>query len=120
MAKRDGFQEHEAIQENKHFTANGMCSWEFENRYTEDTLDNRAIRAMLRSNGILDAEGKLNPDTARTLDWKVTPNKEDPHYLEAYGLAMDERGRREGGADLSPPPHPSHQEPERVNPRNKN
>ena len=108
LARRDGFQEHEPIQENTHFTSDGVSAWEFENRYTEETLDNRAIRAMLRSNGIMDAEGKLNADTATTLNWKVTPNEEDSHYLEVHGLAMHE----DRPEDLSPPPRPSHQEPE--------
>ena len=109
MAQRDGFQEHEPIQENTHFTAEGMSAWEFENRYTEDTPANMAIRGMLRSNGILNAEGKLNAGTAGTLDWKVTPNEEDRMYLEAHGLAMPED--TEGH---SPESRPSHGEPDPV------
>ena len=70
-ATREGFEEHEPIQQNKHFTADGASAGEFENRYTEDTLDNRAIRSMLKSNGILTADGRLNMDTVARLGWTV-------------------------------------------------
>jgi hypothetical protein len=45
-APRAGFEEHEPIQENTHFTADGTSAGDFESRYTEDTLDNKAIRAL--------------------------------------------------------------------------
>ena len=106
-AQRDGFQEHEVVQENKHFTADGISAWEFENQYTENTLDNRAIRAMLQSNGILNTDGRLSANTASTLGWKITPNEEDPMYLEAHGKAMP----GEHPEDMSPAPRPSHDEP---------
>jgi hypothetical protein len=108
MAQRDGFQEHKPIQKNKHFTANGISAWQFENGYAEDTLTNRAISAMLKSNGILDADGKLNKNTASTLGWKVIADEEDPTYLEAHRLARAEDSPKE----LSPPQRPSHQEPQ--------
>jgi len=112
MAKRDGFQEHEAIQENKHFTADGISAWQFESRYEEDSLETRAIGSMLKSNGILNADGKLNESTASTLGWKVVANEEDPSYREAHGMTRLEVGP-EG---KSPPPRPSHPEPEEVKP----
>jgi len=112
MAKRDGFQEHEAIQENKHFTTDGMSSWQFENRYAEDSLETRAIGDMLKSNGILDADGKLNESTASTLGWKVMANEEDPTYREAHGMTRLE----DGPEGKSPPPRPSQPEPEEVKP----
>ena len=65
---------------------------------------------MLRSNGILNAEGKLNAGTAGTLDWKITPNEDDRMYLEAHGLAMPE----DSPEGHSPESRPSHSEPESV------
>jgi hypothetical protein len=112
MAKRDGFQEHKPIQENKHFTADGISAWEFEKRYEEDSMVNRAASAMLKSNGILNAQGKLNESTASTLGWKVIPNEEDPNYLAAHGLIRPE----DSPEKQSPPPRPSHPEAEEVRP----
>ena len=86
-AQREGFQEHEPIQENTHFTADGTGVSEFESRYGADTLDNKAIRAMLQSNGILTADGKLNMDTVGKLGWTVKAKDEDPMQPEGHESA---------------------------------
>ena len=86
MALRDGFQDHEPIQENSHFTADGASAWQFENQFAEDTPDNIAIREMLMANGIMNADGSLNTQTAQGLGWKVKPNEEDNHYRQAHDM----------------------------------
>jgi hypothetical protein len=112
MAKRDGFQEHKPIRENKHFTADGISAWQFEKRYEEDTLESRAISSMLKSNGILNADGKLNESTARSLGWKVVANEKAPNYLATHGLIRTE----DSPEKQSPRPRPSHPEPEKIKP----
>ncbi|MBU4263906.1 MAG: hypothetical protein KKC76_18780 [Proteobacteria bacterium] len=85
-ALRQGFEEHEAIQENSHFTADNVSAWEFENRYSDDTPTNRAIREMLKENGIMTADGKLSKDMAAKLGWKLIDDEEDPHFRREHGL----------------------------------
>jgi hypothetical protein len=71
-AKRSGFERHEPIQPNTHFTADGMKKEEFEQRYTKtDDMSVAAAKSLLISNGILTAEGKLNMTTVEKLGWKL-------------------------------------------------
>jgi len=71
-AKRAGFEKHEPVQPNKHFTADKTGREEFESRFARtDDMAVAAIRAMLVSNGILTPEGRLNPETAEKLGWKL-------------------------------------------------
>jgi hypothetical protein len=49
-----------------------MSREEFESRYAaKDDISVAAIRKMLIANGILTPEGKLNPETAERLGWKM-------------------------------------------------
>ena len=71
-AKRAGFESHEPIQSNTHFTADMMTKDDFENAYAKtDDVTVSAMRALLISNGILTREGKLNTETAKKLGWNV-------------------------------------------------
>lgn len=73
-AKRAGFERHEPIQPNTHFTANMMTKGDFEDAYAKtDDVTMSAMRTLLISNGILTREGKLNTETARKLGWNVKP-----------------------------------------------
>ena len=71
-AKRRGFEEHEPIQPNTHFSADMKRPADFEDAYakTHDLTVN-AMRNLLISNGILTKEGKLNRETAARLGWTV-------------------------------------------------
>lgn len=71
-AKRAGFEVHEPIQPNTHFTADQKTSGDFENAYAKtDDLTVNAMRNLLISNGILTKEGKLNSETVARLGWTV-------------------------------------------------
>jgi hypothetical protein len=94
-ALRQGFEEHEPIQENNHFTADNVSAWEFENRYSDDTPSNKAIREMLKENGIMTAEGKLSKDMAAKLGWQVIDDDEDPRYRKEHGLPDREEQMRQ-------------------------
>jgi len=73
-AKRGGFEDHQPIQPNTHFTANEKTVADFEQTYakTEDLTIN-AMRQLLIANGILTKGGKLNQTTAAKLGWHVQP-----------------------------------------------
>jgi hypothetical protein len=70
-AKRAGFEGHEPIQPNTHFTADMKTAEEFEKTYARDDMTITALRKLLVSNGILTADGKLNMELARELGWVV-------------------------------------------------
>jgi hypothetical protein len=71
-AKRGGFEGHEPIQPNTHFTADMKTPADFETTYERtDDLTINAMRNLLMSNGILTKQGKLNGETAARLGWKV-------------------------------------------------
>jgi hypothetical protein len=71
-AKRAGFEGHEPIQQNKHFTADMKTRKDFENAYaTTNDLATNAMRNLLISNGTLTNEGNLNMMTARELGWRI-------------------------------------------------
>jgi hypothetical protein len=70
-AKRAGFEAHEPIQPNTHFTADMRTAEEFEKTYAKDDMTISAMRKLLVSNGILTANGKLNMELARELGWVV-------------------------------------------------
>jgi hypothetical protein len=71
-AKRAGFEGHEPIQPNTHFTADMKTARDFEKAYEKtDDLTIRALRNLLISNGILTKEGELNRETAAKLGWTV-------------------------------------------------
>ena len=71
-AKRAGFEGHEPIQPNRHFSANDKTKEEFERRYANTTdMTVLAMRNMLIANGILTADGKLNMEVAEKLGWKI-------------------------------------------------
>jgi hypothetical protein len=70
-AKRAGFEAHEPIQPNTHFTADMKTAEEFEETYAKDDMTISAMRRLLVSNGILTADGKLNMELARELGWVV-------------------------------------------------
>ncbi|MCK9460926.1 MAG: hypothetical protein M0R80_14910 [Proteobacteria bacterium] len=98
LCKRDGFQAHEPIQENVHFLPNpDQSAWMFENSWSNDTLTISAIRAMMISNGTLNADGTLNRATAARLGWKVIPNEEDEAYCHEHNLpcARPEQAERQ-------------------------
>ena len=71
-AKRAGFEGHQPVQKNTHFSAHNGTQEEFERRYA-DTSDMtvRAMRDMLIASGILKDDGRLNRDVAERLGWKV-------------------------------------------------
>jgi hypothetical protein len=71
-AKRRGFEAHQPVQPNTHFTANGKTAADFEAAYAraEDPTV-RAMRALLIANGTLTPEGKLNAEIADRLGWAV-------------------------------------------------
>ena len=71
-AKRAGFEGHEPIQPNTHFTADMKTARDFEKAYEKaDDLTIHALRNLLISNGILTKEGKLDRETAARLGWTV-------------------------------------------------
>ena len=71
-AKRAGFEKHEPIQANKHFSANMKTRDEFEKPYSKtDDMTILVMRNLLISNGILTKEGTLNMEMARLLGWAV-------------------------------------------------
>ena len=62
-AKRGGFEGHQPIQPNTHFTANEKTAEDFEQTYAKtDDLTINAMRQLLIANGILTKDGKLNQD----------------------------------------------------------
>lgn len=71
-AKRAGFERHEPIQPNTHFTADGETKEDFEQRYAKGKDGSaRAFRKLLISNGILTGDGELNMDVAERLGWRL-------------------------------------------------
>ncbi|MBM4258601.1 MAG: hypothetical protein FJ147_22215 [Deltaproteobacteria bacterium] len=73
-AKRGGFEGHQPIQLNTHFTANNKTAEDFEQTYAKtDDLTITALRQLLIANGILTSDGKLNQTTAAKLGWQVRP-----------------------------------------------
>lgn len=71
-AKRGGFEGHEPIQPNTHFTADMKTAADFEKAYEKtDDLTVNVMRNLLISNGILTKEGKLNKETAARLGWML-------------------------------------------------
>jgi len=71
-AKRAGFENHQPIQPNVHFTADGKRPIDFEQAYAKsDDLTTTALRTLLISNGVLTPDGKLNRQTAAMLGWEV-------------------------------------------------
>lgn len=70
-AKRRGFEAHEPVQPNKHFTADMKTKEEFERQYQGDDMATRAMRELLISNGILTKDGKLNTELAKRLGWML-------------------------------------------------
>ena len=75
-AKRGGFEGHQPIQPNTHFTANQKTAEDFEQAYAaKDDLTINAMRRLLIANGILTRDGKLNSTTAAKLGWHVQPTR---------------------------------------------
>lgn len=71
-AKRAGFEGHEPVQKNTHFSAHNGTQEEFERRYAEPSdMTVRAMRDMLIASGILTEDGRLNREVAERLGWKV-------------------------------------------------
>lgn len=71
-AKRRGFEAHQPMQPNTHFTADNKGAEDFEAGYTDSgDLTINAMRRLLISNGILSEEGKLNRQLAAKLGWNV-------------------------------------------------
>ena len=71
-ATRAGFEGHEPIQPNTHFTADMKTAADFEKTYEKtDDPTVKALRRLLISNGILTREGKLDRETAAKLGWTV-------------------------------------------------
>lgn len=70
-AKRAGFEGHEPVQPNKHFSADMKTKEEFERRYQSKDMATIAIKRMLISNGILTEDGRLNMETVRKLGWII-------------------------------------------------
>jgi hypothetical protein len=90
-ALRDGFESHEPIQDNIHFTTQDTTIEKFEERFAGDSLDRRAIREMLISNGTLTETGELNIETAESLGWELENEPEEVYSEEAE----EERPERE-------------------------
>ena len=85
-AKRAGFESHEPIQPNTHFTADMQTKKDFENAYAKaDGMTDSAMRTLLISNGILTKEGKLNTETAKRLGWNVKESEVAMNVLEERG-----------------------------------
>jgi len=78
-AKRAGFETHEPIQANKHFSADGLSQTKFEKRHSGDKTTNRVVRNLLIKNGTLNSDGKLNKNTAQRLRWKLNDGESDRH-----------------------------------------
>jgi hypothetical protein len=73
-AKRGGFEGHQPIRANTHFTADQKTAEDFEQSYAKtDDLTINAMRRLLIANGILTRDGKLNSTTAAKLGWYVQP-----------------------------------------------
>jgi len=73
-AKRGGFEGHQPIQPNSHFTADQKTAEDFEQTYAKtDDLTINAMRQLLIANGILTKDGKLSQTTAAKLGWHVQP-----------------------------------------------
>lgn len=71
-AKRAGFEKHEPIQPNTHFTADMSTKEESEKKYSKtDDMAVLAIRNLLISNGILTKDGTLNMEMVEKLGWKL-------------------------------------------------
>jgi hypothetical protein len=84
-AKRAGFESHEPIQPNTHFTADMKTKDDFEKLYAKtDDVTVSAMRNLLISNGILTKEGRLDIETAKKLGWKV----------KELEVAMNEQSRK--------------------------
>jgi hypothetical protein len=75
-AKRGGFEGHQPIRANTHFTADQKTAEDFEQSYAKtDDLTINAMRQLLIANGILTRDGKLNQATATKLGWQVQPTR---------------------------------------------
>jgi hypothetical protein len=81
-AKRRGFEGHQPVQTNTHFTADMKTAADFEGAYARtDDLTITAIRDLLVSNGTLTKEGRLNKEMAAKLGWtvkEVEPVRQQP------------------------------------------
>jgi hypothetical protein len=81
-AKRRGFEGHQPVQANTHFTAHMKTAEDFEEAYARtDDLTITAIRDLLVSNGTLTKEGRLNKEMAAKLGWtvrEVEPVRQQP------------------------------------------
>jgi hypothetical protein len=76
-AKRAGFERHEPIQANSHFSADGITREEFEQRYANTgDMTIAAMRDLLIRNGILTADGKLDTAVAEKLGWRLKESVE--------------------------------------------
>ncbi|MBW1813914.1 MAG: hypothetical protein JRJ39_09650 [Deltaproteobacteria bacterium] len=68
---REGFETHEPVVANTHFRPeSNETAGEFEARFSKDDMTMRAIKAMLISNGILTADGKLDTSRIKELGWR--------------------------------------------------
>lgn len=83
-AKRAGFENHQPIQPNTHFSADMKKKEEFEKQYAGNDMATTAMRNLLISNGILTEDGRLNMETVKKLGWT----------LKEYDLAKSERELR--------------------------
>lgn len=81
-AKRAGFESHEPIQTNTHFSSNNLDPAEFEKRHSGDNTSNKNVRNLLIKNGTLNSDGKLNVETARRLDWKLDKKNRADSFLQ--------------------------------------
>ncbi len=80
-AKREGFEAHEPIQPNTHFSAENQTREDFERRYANTaSMTTNAMRNMLIANGILTKDGKLNMEVAAKLGWTI--KESDPANIE--------------------------------------
>gem|GEM_PF-5021343 len=68
-AKRAGFENHQPVQPNTHFSADMKKKEEFEAQFKGDDMGKTHIRKLLISNGILTEDGKLNMETVKRLGW---------------------------------------------------
>lgn len=88
-AVRAGFEGHTPVVDNTHFAPRaGETAGEFEARFAKDDMTTRAMRAMLVSNGILKADGKLNMARAEKLGWSFASEDATPDATDSEELAL--------------------------------
>lgn len=75
-AEREGFEGRDPVVPNVHFRPEpGETAAEFEQRFSGDDVDGRAMRRMLVANGLLGADGRLDLTKLAELGWSVADDR---------------------------------------------